>query len=312
MREVFVEWFLKHAGNKKIRLITGDLGFGVLDRVISDFPHQFLNLGVAEQSMLGIAAGMSTNSQKIFVYSIGNFPSFRCLEQIRNDVCYMGANVAIISVGAGFSYGAQGYSHHAVEDVSAMRALPNISIYNPGSEREVVYSLDQINKSVGPSYIRIAKEGYHLPDQDAIPINSWVELTPPGKEWTGGFIIFSGAIGIEVLKTVNALNSGGIFPRIISVPRISPSGLTLDVAKQICSSFFLTVEEHTNKGGFGSAILEEIANLQLTIRGRFKLMGIQSGLESSLGSVDYLRKVNKISADNIFREFIELESRSRS
>ena len=110
-------------------LLTGDLGFGVLTEFAERFPKQFLNVGVAEQNMSGLAAGLALEGHTVFTYSIGNFPTLRCLEQIRNDICYHSANVKIVCVGGGMSYGAVGMSHHATEDLAILRSLPGMLVF---------------------------------------------------------------------------------------------------------------------------------------------------------------------------------------
>ena len=132
MRDAFVNALLALAEkNSNIMLLTGDLGFGAFDQFIERYPKQFLNAGVAEQNMMGVATGMALSGYVVYVYSIGNFATLRCLEQIRNDACYHEANVKIVICGGGFSYGSLGMSHHATEDLSIMRALPNIKIIAP-------------------------------------------------------------------------------------------------------------------------------------------------------------------------------------
>ena len=129
MRDAFVKVLTDMAPeHPELMFLTGDLGFGVLDNFITRFPRQFLNVGVAEQNMAGLAAGLAMEGHSVFTYSIGNFPTIRCLEQIRNDICYHGANVKIVSVGGGMSYGPVGMSHHATEDLAILRSLPGINI----------------------------------------------------------------------------------------------------------------------------------------------------------------------------------------
>jgi len=124
-------WILRR-GIHGVFLITGDLGFGVLTDFAERFPRQYLNVGVAEQNMVGIATGLALEGRIVFTYSIANFGTLRCLEQIRNDACYHNANVKVVSMGGGFSYGALGISHHATEDISILRALPDITVVVPG------------------------------------------------------------------------------------------------------------------------------------------------------------------------------------
>ena len=140
-----------------IILITGDLGFGVLDDFRKNYPDNFINAGVAEQNMTGIATGMALEEKIVFTYSIANFPTLRCLEQIRNDACYHGVNVNIVSIGGGFSYGALGISHHATEDLSIMRSLPEITVVSPSSFWEVEQATEAIVQNKKVCYLRLDK-----------------------------------------------------------------------------------------------------------------------------------------------------------
>ena len=138
MREIFIEeLYIAARKNKRIMLVVNDLGYSVIEKFAKDLPRQFINAGVAEQNMIGLAAGLALGGKRVFVYSIGNFPTLRCLEQIRNDICYHDLNVTITSIGGGFSYGQLGMSHHATEDLSIMRALPNMTVVAPGTFNEV-------------------------------------------------------------------------------------------------------------------------------------------------------------------------------
>src|SRR5438876_10795973 len=119
------------ADDERIWLLTGDLGYTVLEPFYERFPARFVNVGVAEQNMTGVATGLALEGRIVFTYSIANFPTLRCLEQVRNDVCYHEANVKIVSIGGGFSYGALGISHHATEDLAIFRALPNMAVVAP-------------------------------------------------------------------------------------------------------------------------------------------------------------------------------------
>ena len=147
MRDAFIKKLaLMASSDEKIFLLVGDLGYGVVDDFAKSFPKQFLNAGVAEQNMMGMAAGLAHSGYKVFVYSIANFPTIRCLEQIRNDVCYHNLDVTIVAIGAGFGYGTLGYSHFAIEDLAVLRCLPNLNIYSPGDSYELEVALDQIDK----------------------------------------------------------------------------------------------------------------------------------------------------------------------
>src|SRR5258708_5849980 len=138
MRIAFVKTFLKEAKkNKDVILLTADLGFSVFEKLMDELPAQYLNVGVAEQNMTGMAAGMAMEGKIPFIYSIVPFATMRNFEQIRNDVCYQNQNVKIVGVGAGFSYGPYGHTHHGLEDIGILRTLPNMVILTPGDPVEV-------------------------------------------------------------------------------------------------------------------------------------------------------------------------------
>src|SRR5712691_3932084 len=140
--------------DERIHLVVGDLGFGVVEPFAERFPERFLNVGVAEQNMTGVEAGLALCGAVVFTYSIGNFPTLRCLEQIRNDICYHEANVKVVSVGGGFSYGSLGMSHHATEDLAIMRALPGMVVVAPGDPIEAACATRAVAAYDGPCYLR--------------------------------------------------------------------------------------------------------------------------------------------------------------
>ena len=158
MRKIFIdELILAAKKNKKIILIVNDLGYSVVEKFATLFPKQFYNAGVAEQNMMGLASGMALEGYHVFVYSIGNFPTFRCAEQIRNDVDYHKLPVTIVNVGAGVSYGNLGYSHHSIQDYALVRLFPNMLIAAPGDQKEIKACMQYIIKNPQPSYLRLAK-----------------------------------------------------------------------------------------------------------------------------------------------------------
>jgi transketolase len=160
LRNTFVKTLYEEAKrNENIVLITGDLGFQLFDDFQKNLPKQFINAGLTEQSMMSMAAGIASTGKRVFVYSIANFSTLRCLEQIRNDVCYMNNSVVVVSVGGGFAYGTLGYSHHATEDIAIMRSLPNMQVISPcdGLETEVITKI--LATTSNPSYLRLGKTG---------------------------------------------------------------------------------------------------------------------------------------------------------
>ena len=160
MRDSFIRSLLELAKeDRSIELITGDLGFGVLKPFWEAVPDQFINVGIAEQNMTSIAAGMALESKTVFTYSIGNFPTLRCLEQIRNDCAYHGANVKIVCIGGGYVYGSLGMRHHATEDLAVMRSLPDVAVFAPADKVEAAEVARAVAKHPGTCYIRLGRGG---------------------------------------------------------------------------------------------------------------------------------------------------------
>jgi len=166
MRTAFIETLCELAEqDERIWLLTGDLGYSVLEQFAERFPDRFVNVGVAEQNMTGVAAGLALCGKIVFTYSIANFPTLRCLEQIRNDVCHHNLNVKIVAVGGGLAYGAQGYTHHAIEDLAVMLALPNMTVIAPGDSVEVRLATRAIVDWPGPCYLRLGRAGERIVHQ---------------------------------------------------------------------------------------------------------------------------------------------------
>src|SRR3954471_12801630 len=152
MRNAFIdELGILAQSRDNIALVVGDLGYSVVEPFADRFPERFINAGVAEQNMTGLAAGMASEGYHVFTYSIANFPTFRCAEQIRNDVDYHQLPVTVVSVGGGLAYGALGYSHHAVQDYALMRSFPNMLIAAPGDPLETRACLRYLVANPQPS-----------------------------------------------------------------------------------------------------------------------------------------------------------------
>jgi len=301
MRNSFANQLFDEAQiNPHLLLISGDLGYGVLDKFAEILPAQYMNLGIAEQSMMSIAGGLASQGFFPFVYSIANFPTFRCLEQIRNDISYMGNRVCIVAVGPGFAYGQLGYSHHAIEDISVMRSIPNLRIYNPSDEIEMKNALKEILFSSEASYLRLGKGG-----ELALGIESRGDLSIPAKLCPGshGCLVYSGIIGAEVLKAREILFSKGLDVAVYSIPRIFPAPNIESIMQEFQHNLILTVEEHTIHGGFGSAFLEWSTNYQH--RANIKNLGVAGNIRSQIGSQAYLRKLHGLDAEGIAGKFLK-------
>jgi transketolase len=301
LREAFINTLIAAARkDPKIVLITGDLGFGVLDNFATEFPHQFINAGVAEQSMMGMAAGLASTGKRVFVYSIGNFPTLRCLEQIRNDVCAMNNSVVIVSVGAGYSYGPQGYTHHAIEDIAAMRVLPNIEVMSPCDPSEAIFLTELLANKTTPAYLRLGKSN-EPKIHETQPVwgeGKFIQLA----EGNNGTIVFTGSIGVIAQNARIALIEHGIEVGLFSAPFISDIDIEL-LKSRAALGPIVTVEEHVLRGGFGSAVLEALAvnNIKCDVRPVF---ASQKNI-TLIGDQNYLRENNGLSIADITRHFID-------
>ena len=302
MRDTFVQTLLEEAQkDPNVVLITGDLGFGVLEKFESALPNQYINAGVAEQAMLGLAAGMASTGKRVFVYSIGNFPTVRALEQIRNDICYMNNPVVIVSVGAGYSYGSQGYTHHALEDIAVMRALPGMNVVTPADPYETVELTRYLVKDRKPGYLRLGRSGEKQINANP-PKLSEGNLNPIIKGRDGS-ILFTGSIGVSVMEARKYLLEEGIDVGLYSVPFVS-SLKHESLADVLSLGPVLTVEEHSIRGGLGGSILELISVNGL--RGLVRILGASQKDLSQIGDQAFLREENGIGIASIVKAFKSL------
>jgi transketolase len=300
LRKAFVDCLTQMAeADEKIILITGDLGFGVLDRFINRFPNQFINAGVTEQSMMSMSAGLASTGYRVFVYSIGNFPTLRCLEQIRNDVCSMNNDVVIVSVGAGYSYGPQGYSHHAIEDLSIMRTLPNMQVLSPCNSYEVTSLTAALCSTSGPAYLRLGQSNEILENLSGSELKEGkFRLLKEGRD---GAILFTGGIGEIAIQAANVLAESKIQMAVYSVPYVS---FVDEPTLQEIAEFglILTLEEQVGDGGFGSSIIEKLSDLNILCRTK-RFYASRSDLAET-GSQKYLQEFNGLSVNKIVN-FVE-------
>ena len=286
MRDTFVKTLIELAKkDKNIELVTGDLGFGVLKPYWEALPDQFTNAGIAEQNMTTMAAGMALAGKTVFTYSIGNFPTLRCLEQIRNDCAYHNANVKIVCVGGGFVYGSLGMSHHATEDIAILRALPDVVVLAPGDLLEAEEATKAMVKHNGTCYLRLGRGGEKRIHQkiDNFQIGKAIKV----KDGQRVAIFSTGAIFEEVDGAVEILKNQGIDPAVYTFPTVKP--LDIEVINNTAKDFDLivTVEEHNIVGGFGSAVAEVLCE-QVT-KARLLRIGLNDTYSAIVGSQQYLR-----------------------
>lgn len=301
MRDTFVKTLVSLAKeNKNIELITGDLGFGVLKPFWEECPDQFTNAGIAEQNMTSVAAGMALEGKIVFTYSIGNFPTLRCLEQIRNDCAYHKANVKIVCVGGGYVYGSLGMSHHATEDIAIMRDLPGVAVVCPADLVEAEEAVKAIVEYPGTVYLRLGRGGEkRIHDHiDNFRIGKAIKV----KDGNKVAIFSTGAIFEEVNDALGMLADKGIDPAVYTFPTVKP--IDMEVIKECSEKFDLivTCEEHNVIGGFGSAVAEVIA--EHPSKARLMKIGIEDSYCCAVGNQKYLRSYNHIDAAGITERII--------
>jgi transketolase len=305
LRDTFISALLEHARvDPRVMLVTGDLGFGVFDQYRRELPLQFLNAGVAEQNMTGLAAGLALEGRTVFTYSIGNFPTLRCLEQIRNDVAYHGANVKIVAIGGGFSYGALGMSHHATEDVAIMRALPGIRVYAPCDELETRRLMDGLVADPGPCYLRLDKSKVGGSENRPFDPASLRCLKAGGDLAIVGY----GGILAEALASAASLAGHGIDCAVYSAHTLKPfdaAGLAAIVRRVPA---LVTLEEHVSTGGLGSTAAEVQVRHRI-LPERFLGLSLPDAFSSVVGSQEYLRERLEVDARSITRQILKLLER---
>lgn len=303
MRDTFVKTLIELAKqNKNIELITGDLGFGVLKPFWEQCPEQFTNAGIAEQNMTGVAAGMALEDKIVFTYSIGNFPTLRCLEQIRNDCAYHNANVKIVCVGGGFVYGSLGMSHHATEDIAILRALPNVTVVCPGDLVEAMEATKAITNYPGTCYLRLGRGGEKRIHEkiENFEIGKAI-LIQENKFENKDIAIFStGAILDVACEVREELEKQGMGVVQYSFPTVKP--LDMEVIKKCMKEYknIITIEEHNVVAGFGSTVAEVMAENE----GVAKLIrfGLNDSYTRIVGSQEYLRNEYGISKNKILEK----------
>jgi len=298
MRDAFTAALQALAGqDPNIFLITGDLGFGVLRPYWETYPHQFFNAGISEQAMTGMAAGMALSGKTVFTYSIGNFPTLRCLEQIRNDCAYHHANVKIVCVGGGFVYGSLGMSHHATEDMAIMRALPEVAVFTPGDPTEVRAVMPILTYHPGTCYLRLGRGGE--PTLHTKPIENYrLGQALCLKEGRDVALLSAGGILSQTLAAAEILEKQGISAGVYSFPTLKPIDEVLlkRLAKEL--PLLVTVEEHTILGGLGGAVAETVGDMAGS-RAQIMRIGMQDAYSTIVGTQQYLREQYGLDAISI-------------
>ncbi len=304
MRKVFNKVLVECAErDPRIHLVLADIGYGEIEPFARRFPERYVNCGVMEQHMTGVACGIAMEGNIAITYSIANFPTLRCLEQIRNDVCYHNANVKIVIIGGGVSYGPLGISHHSTEDIAIMRSLPNMVVLAPCDKQEAEAATRAMLEHDGPVYYRCGYVGEKDIHRGAIEfeLGKAIEVEQ-GDDCT---VIFTGPIGLDAQNAVHAVREKGIRCRLLSMHTIKPIDREAIVRAARETGRIVTVEEHNLSGGLGSAVAEVLAD-EGCLNVRFKRLALPDVFVHEVGSQQYLKEIHGLSQADMERAVLEV------
>lgn len=302
MRSAFTKKIIELAKkNKDIYLLTADTGFHALDDFKQLFPDRFLNVGISEAAMIGMASGLALSGKTVFTYAIVPFITMRCFEQIRIDLCYQNLPVKLIGVGEGLTYGTAGATHHSIEDIGIMSCLPNMTVICPGDPIEVERATEASLKLKGPCYLRIGKSGeakIHSPSLLNFTIGKGIKLYR-GREIA---IIATGNMLETATVVYRLLKQKGIFSELISMHTVKPidEKLIADISKKC--PVIVSLEEHSVIGGLGSAISNLITERKLG--SRLIKIALPDKYVDIVGEQDDLRHYYGLTATQISRKIL--------
>jgi transketolase len=287
VRNAFIQALTEAAqADSRIVFLTADLGFKLFDDFARRFPGRFMNVGVAEANMVGVAAGLALEGKKPFVYSIVPFVTLRVVEQVRNDVAYHNANVVLVGVGGGYSYGQNGPTHHALDDIAVMRVIPNLTVVCPADPAETISAVHALAAHDGPAYLRLGRAG-----------DPKVHTAPPQLEhgralWLRDgaqvMLLSSGNMLPTAMQVVELLAQRKISCGVVSMPYVKPIDRDIIARAVGAAPLLVTLEEHSTLGGFGSAVLEAMARAGHAHRVR--CIGAPDQFASECGDQAYLRE----------------------
>lgn len=304
MRKAFIDTLIELAENDgDIYLLTADMGFGLVEPFAEKFPKQFINMGVAEQNMIGVATGLSLEGKKVFCYSIANFPTLRCLEQIRNDVCYHDLPVCIVSGGAGLWYGPLGMTHHAVEDIAVMRCLPNMAVLSPADAAQTKSMVNDIAGRGRPCYLRMSKTSDNVLPLRECRYGKTVTMVGSADDTSVTIIATGGQVIANALFATSLLRGKGIRTRVLNAHTIKPLDWPSIIDAIDGAEVVITAEEHSRIGGLGSAVAEVLAGLRQ--HPPLRRLGTGDYYSTVAAPYEELLKANHLDADGIVKEVLD-------
>lgn len=299
MRKTFFNTLTELAKqDNRIYLLVGDIGYGLIEEFAKLFPDRYVNVGVAEQNMIGIATGLALSGKIVFCYSIANFPTLRCLEQIRNDACYHKANVIIVAGGTGLGYGSLGMTHHATEDLAIMRSLPNMTVVAPSDPIETSCAIKEMAKGIGTCYLRLDRQGNKVIHEPSLDFKIGKSITLRGG-FVNANLITTGTMLETGLKVSDKLKKQGIELGVIQMHTLKPLDKEIIYNCLETSPNLFTLEEHSIIGGLGNTIAEVLT--ETNKRFNFKRFGIPDSY-APVGNYEFLLKHYKLTIEDIAKE----------
>lgn len=296
MRNAFADEMTQLAQrDPRLVLLSGDIGNKLFDRFKDVDDSRFYNCGIAEANMMGVAAGMALNGLRPFVYTITPFTTTRCFEQIRVDVCYHKAPVAIVGTGSGLSYAELGPTHHSLEDMAILRTLPGMRVLAPCDSIELRLALRAVLEDNSPAYIRIGKKGE--PDIHTTPPKFKIGeaiIVRPGNDVS---LLCAGNMMSETIKAADVLAAKGISAEVVSFHTVKPLDESYLHSASARFKLLVTVEEHSRIGGFGSAVSEWCASTNCAVEQIS--FGTDDEFMHEVGSQNYARKKYGLTSENI-------------
>ncbi len=302
MRNAFADEIVKIAkDDERFLLLVGDIGNRLFNPYKEQFLDRFFNCGIAETNMLSVAAGLALEGHRPVAYTITPFITTRCIEQIRVDICYHKAPVVIVGVGAGLSYANNGPTHHSLEDIALLRALPDMCVLCPADAIEVREALREAVNYNGPVYLRLGKKNEPVIHKE--PFNFSIGQPLTIQNGSDICILSTGNILPVALDAAKTLTNKGISVHVESVHTVKPRNE--DFLSKIFASYshVVTIEEHGKIGGFGASVAEWLCE-QRDVKGRLCILGTPDKFLHKAGSQDFARDVFGLSPEKVVKSIL--------
>lgn len=308
MRTTFINTLTDLAKNdERIIILTGDLGFSVFENFKNEFPDRYINVGISEQNMVGLASGMALRGKKVYVYSIIPFIIMRAFEQIRIDICYQDLDVKLVGVGGGLAYGPAGATHHAIVDLALMRSLPNMNVISPGDPIEAKSAVIQSYNNDKPTYIRLSRNGEPCihDEKEKVTINNIKRVVEGNKV----LILTTGNMLEEGKKIHEILFKNNILIGLYSVHTLKPIDKKTIIEAANKYDFIITLEEHNIIGGLFSSVSEVLMKQNINSFKKLKKVipyAINDEFSHNVGSQNFIRKSYGIDEKQLVKDIKSL------